>query len=135
MDLQGEQRRDVLRVVVCDDRHDQSLLMKTWLEMAPDIEVIGCPYTRAMAVMQCQEFEPDVLVMDYMMPGEDIQVTSLRDLLPNTPILLWTGYDRHHLPAEVIVAVNGVLVKVLDKDVAIAAVRNVAAQRTPPHYD
>lgn len=105
------------------------------------MEVLGCPHTRELAVMMCQDFKPDVLVMDYQMPEEEyegqgaIKVPELRDLLPGTGLLLWTGYERADLPAEVIVTVNGVLVKSIDKVAACEAVREVARQGAPPRYD
>lgn len=124
---------DELKVVICDDHHAQALLMKLWLETA-GMEVIGCPHTRELAILMCEEHKPDVLIMDYSMPGERIEVTELRDRVPDTPIVLWTGYDRTDLPPEDVLACTGVLVKTLDAAQAVAAIMVAAGTGEPTRW-
>jgi len=75
----------MIRVLVVDDSALVRNILKTGLEKAPDIEVVGVasdPYKARDLIL---ELEPDVLTLDVEMPRMD-GVAFLKRLMPQYPI-------------------------------------------------
>lgn len=119
-----------IAVVVCDDNRFQTILVHAWLTAAGMLCVTQC-HRRIDAVEACLDGSPDVLVMDCEIPGDPIDLVALRAALPEQRILLWTGYERSDLPAETILAVDGVITKQPESTSLIAAIRYLV-EKVPP---
>jgi CheY-like chemotaxis protein len=83
-----------LQVLVVDDSHAQRTRVRSALEQA-GLTVVGEAEDGAQALTQAAAHHPDVVLMDLRMPRMDgIQATRiLRRQQPDTPVVLWTGYD------------------------------------------
>ena len=121
--------RERIRVMVADDHP----IMRNWLRDAlngeEDFEVVGQVSDGVEAVSMAVRVEPDVVVMDVMMPGKD-GVDACREImeaLPGTQVLMLTassssedavveavaagatGYlQKHSAPEELAVAIRDV---------------------------
>jgi NarL family two-component system response regulator LiaR len=92
-----------IRVLIVDDHAVVRQGIRTFLETALDLEVVGAAEGGAQAVRLAQEFNPDVALVDMLMPGLDgVQTTrAIRSASPHTQVVIFTSYheDEHIFPA------------------------------------
>ena len=92
-----------IRVLIVDDHAVVRQGIRTFLETAPDLEVIGAVEGGAQAVRLAQECKPHVALVDMVMPGLDgVETTrAIRSASPNTQVIIFTSYheDGHIFPA------------------------------------
>lgn len=83
----------MIRVLLADDEQLVCAHLRTILESADDIEVVGVALDGAEAVAQTRRLQPDVVLMDIRMPGTD-GITATRQItaakLPAAVIALTT---------------------------------------------
>jgi DNA-binding NarL/FixJ family response regulator len=120
-----------IRVLLVDDQ----LLVRTGFRMIlgdeGDIEVVGEAEHGAAAVAAVADLAPDVVVMDIRMPVMD-GVEATRRILDDpegaTRVLVLTTFDADEYVVEALRAgASGFLLKDVDPDDFVAAVRTVAA--------
>ena len=94
---------DSMRVVVADDESDVCLMLRMQLGAQPGIEVVGAAADGTEALALCREHQPDVVVMDLLMPvmnGFQAIETMQREL-PDVAVVAYTGvagaYVRHEM--------------------------------------
>lgn len=88
----------MIRVLVVDDERMVCAHLRTILESADDLTVIGQAYDGAEAVEAVMRNRPDVVLMDLHMPGVD-GLTALVQIvaLPGAPkVLVLTTFDLDH---------------------------------------
>lgn len=83
-----------LRILLVDDEPDILLLLQAMLT-APDWEVIGKAADGEAALRIAAELEPDVAVVDYMMPGmHGLELAErLKTTRPACAVVLFSAYD------------------------------------------
>jgi two-component system, chemotaxis family, protein-glutamate methylesterase/glutaminase len=88
--------RSDVRVLIVDDSAVVRRVLKTLLEMDPDIRVIGTAADGAEAVELTAQLRPDVVTMDLVMPGMDGLEATARIMAHHpTPVLFFSSYfDR-----------------------------------------
>jgi len=69
----------VIRVLLVDDHQVVRRGLRTFLEVQPDIEVVGEAADGDEGVRRAEELLPDVILMDVKMPGTD-GIGALRKL-------------------------------------------------------
>lgn len=89
----------VSRVLLVDDHRMFAELLSVSLEAEADFAVIGVAGSGAEALALATESHPDVVVLDYQLPGENgIRVAHrLRDALPEVQIVMLTGQEDESL--------------------------------------
>lgn len=110
------QRRDQARILVCDDEPSMRELLKVVL--GRDYEV-GEASDGVQALELVRKLEPDLLVLDVMMPGQ----TGLQVLaavrgdpgLADTPVIMITAWD-HVEPAARAAGADRFLLKPFDAE-------------------
>jgi DNA-binding NarL/FixJ family response regulator len=89
-----QQAGDVRTVLVCDDQQHIRDAIKVVLAGAVRLMVVGAAVDGDTCVQQVEKWRPDVLILDYSMPGGGPQVArAARDLHPAIHIIVFTG--RH----------------------------------------
>ena len=92
-----------IRVAIADDHAVVRQGLRTFLELQDDMEVVGEAEDGEEAVALVQATEPDVVLLDLVMPRVDgIEATRrIREHTPSTRILVLTSFadDRTVLPA------------------------------------
>jgi DNA-binding NarL/FixJ family response regulator len=83
----------VIRVFVIEDTPSMRMLLEQMLTL-DDFEVVGSAANGASALPQMQEANPDVVVVDYNMPGLDGLMTArlIQEERPDQKIILYTAY-------------------------------------------
>jgi DNA-binding NarL/FixJ family response regulator len=121
----------VIRVVVADDQALVRGGFRLMLDQQHDIEVCGEAADGAQAVTMVRERRPDVVLMDVRMPGTDGLEATRRILASpgtRTRVLVLTTFDLdEYVVAALRAGASGYLLKDVDPDDLVAAVRSVAA--------
>ncbi|MDQ1401830.1 MAG: two-component system, NarL family, response regulator LiaR [Actinomycetota bacterium] len=94
------QRR--LRILLVDDEPDILLLLQAMLS-AETWEVVGKATNGEAALRIAEQIEPDVAVLDYMMPGmHGVEVArALKQLRPHCKVVLFTAFELDDQPPEI----------------------------------
>ena len=89
-----QQAGDVRTVLVCDDQQHIRDAIKVVLSGAGRLMVVAEAVDGDTCVQQVAKWRPDVLLLDYSMPGGGPQVArSAREMHPGIHIIVFTG--RH----------------------------------------
>jgi two-component system, NarL family, response regulator YdfI len=91
--LQLSSFRVVIRVFVIEDTPQMRLLLEQMLTL-DDFDVVGSAADGASALPEMNRANPDVVVLDYNMPGLDGLLTArlIREERPDQAIILYTAY-------------------------------------------
>ena len=95
---------DQINVLLVDDHDVVRQGIRTYLEIQPDINVVGEADSGENAVKAAVEHAPDVVLMDLIMPGgiDGVEATrQIKQASPRTQIIVLTSYeqDEHIFPA------------------------------------
>jgi len=112
----------VIRVLIVDDHSVVREGLRMFLARDPDLEVVGEAADGAQALQQARLLQPDVVVMDLLMPVMDgIAATrAIRNELPETEVLALTSVLES---ASVVEAIRAGAIGYLLKDTQAAELR------------
>lgn len=119
-----------IRVLVVDDHTLIRQGIVGLLESQPDVEVVGEAGTVDDAVAAAARLEPDVVLMDFSLPGGTgvDAARAIRERRPATRVLILTIHDRDDYLYEALKAgVSGYVLKGADVSELLRAVRSAAA--------
>ncbi len=121
-----------IRVMVADDHPIMRNGLRDALDAEEDLEVVGQASDGDEAVKMAERVEPDVIVMDVMMPGKD-GVDACREImeaLPATQVLMLTASSTEDAVVEAVAAgATGYLQKHSGPEELARAIRDVAQGR------
>ncbi len=121
-----------ITVMVADDHPIMRNGLRDALEAEADLEVVALAADGVEAVRAAQEFEPQVIIMDVMMPNQDgvDACREIMDLLPDTRVLMLTASTIEDSVVDAIAAgATGFLQKHAGPEELAGAVRDVAQGR------
>ncbi|HKN40045.1 MAG TPA: response regulator [Acidimicrobiia bacterium] len=83
----------MIRVFVIEDTAEMRLLLEQMLAL-DDFEVVGSAANGAAALPLMNDADPDVVIVDYNMPGLDGLMTArlIKEERPDQAIILYTAY-------------------------------------------
>jgi NarL family two-component system response regulator LiaR len=119
-----------VRVLITDDHKVVRRGLRGFLELDPELEVVGEAENGKEAVAMARRLEPDVVLMDLLMPVMDgIQATAeIRRGLPEVEILALTSVlEDASVTGAVRAGAIGYLLKTTDADELREAIRAAAA--------
>jgi two-component system, NarL family, response regulator LiaR len=125
----GAKARMAIRILIADDHRVVRQGLRMFLALDPDLEVIGEAANGAEAVQLARELQPDVVLMDLLMPEMDgIAATQvIRRETPEVEVLALTSVLED---ASVVGAIRagaiGYLLKTTDADELCRAIRAAA---------
>jgi NarL family two-component system response regulator LiaR len=95
-----------IKVLVADDHNVVRDGLATFLRLDPEIEVVGTAEDGAEAIKLAKELNPDIVLMDLMMPVMDgLEATKIiRKQIPNTQVLVLTSVLDNTTIARVVQA-------------------------------
>jgi len=119
-----------IRVVLVDDHEVVRAGLKSLLDLQEGITVVGEASTAAEGVRRVGYDSPDVVVLDVRLPDAS-GVEACRDIKqrwPEVAVLMLTSYaDEQALVAAVMAGAAGYLLKRVDSDALVDAIRRAAA--------
>jgi two-component system, NarL family, response regulator LiaR len=88
-----------IRVMIVDDHGVVRDGLKTYLAEAEDLEVVGEAADGAEAVLECRRLDPDVVLMDLVMPVMDgaAATARIRDANPAVKVIALTSFAADDL--------------------------------------
>ncbi len=122
-----------IRLLIVDDHKVVRLGLHTLLSRHNGIEVVGEAGTSAAAVEQTAGLKPDVVLMDVRLPdGNGFEACrQIRRVQPDTRVLFLTSFADEEIVLESIDAGgDGYLLKEIDEENLVQAIRNVAAGKS-----
>jgi DNA-binding NarL/FixJ family response regulator len=91
-----------ITVLLCEDSLGFRMLASAWLEDAADMELVGVAETGAEAVALAAELQPQVVLLDHLLPDADSSTLAnrLRAVAPQVAIALVSGMPTELLAEE-----------------------------------
>ncbi|HMQ56207.1 MAG TPA: response regulator transcription factor [Anaerolineae bacterium] len=127
-----------VRVLIADDHILVRQGLRTFLELHAEIEVVGEATNGLEAVEQAQLLQPDVILMDLVMPKLDGSeaLRQIRALNLNTQVLVLTSFteDDKVFPA-IAAGAAGYLLKDVNPDDLVRAIQAAHRGEVPLHPD
>ena len=123
----GYKRSQVaLRLIIADDDALARALIEAIVERDRELELVGSAEDAERAIQLANEHQPDVAVLDWVMPGGGGE-TAAREIVrhsPGTKIVALTTSDTHTVDVS---EVRGVLPKGAPPNELLRAIREAAA--------
>jgi NarL family two-component system response regulator LiaR len=119
-----------IRLMIVDDHVVVRSGLSAFLLAFDDLKLVGEAGNGEEAVRLCQQIQPDVVLMDLVMPGMDgIAATkAIKERCPNTQVIALTSFGEEERVRAVLKAgAIGYLLKNLSAQELVAAIRNAAA--------
>jgi DNA-binding NarL/FixJ family response regulator len=129
-----EQER--IRIMLVDDHEVVRRGLRGFLELQPDIKVVGEAADGAIAVKLASQAQPDVILMDLLMPNMDglTAIGAIKQADPGIEIIAVTSFiEEEKVTAALEAGASGYLLKDADADEVAAAIR--AAHAGEVHLD
>lgn len=125
-----------IRVLIVDDHVVVRQGIRMIVNTEPTIKVVGEAKNGQQAIDQIEQLQPDVVLMDIVMPGEDgIRTTGkIKDDHPNVKIIMLTTFeDDEKIDAAMEVGADGYLFKDADGESLLQAIQAVQRGEMPLH--
>lgn len=120
----------MIKVVIADDIQILRQGLKAILEQDSGIQVAGLASNGREAWQACRECKPDVVLMDMRMPEYDgsYGISKIKEDFPDIRVLVLTTFDdRETVDAAVGSGADGYILKEMEDDKVIQAVKAVCA--------
>jgi two-component system, NarL family, response regulator LiaR len=117
-----------ISIIIVDDHAIVRQGLRTYLELQPDIEVLGEASNGAEAVALVRETLPDVVLMDLVMPQSDgVEATRMiTGLAPSTRVIVLTSFSEDDkVFASIKAGAQGYLMKDVLPGELVRAIRTV----------
>jgi DNA-binding NarL/FixJ family response regulator len=121
-----------IRIVLVEDNQVFREALELLLGLQPDIQVVASVESGSEAVAAAQEHSPDVVLMDYRLPGLDgVQATrAVRDAAPEVAVVCLTASaNLREVDALYEAGAVACLSKDQELDEIIEAIRKAVAAR------
>ena len=119
-----------IRLVVADDHPLILDALQQLFSLKPDFQLLACCRNGAETLKAMKDYQPDVLILDVRMPGQDGLVV-LREMrqehCPNRVVLLTAGMEEHEVLEAVRLGAHGVVLKEMASHLLVQCVRKVHA--------
>jgi DNA-binding NarL/FixJ family response regulator len=118
-----------VRIVLVEDNQVFREALELLLGLRSDVEVVASVGDGAGAVPACREHEPDVILMDYRLPGLDgVQATrAVLEACPNVAVVCLTASaNRREIHALYEAGAVACLTKDQELDEIVAAIHKAA---------
>ena len=121
-----------VRILLVEDNEVFREALEMLLGMRGDVEVVASVGDGAAAVPACREHRPDVVLMDYRLPGLDgVQATTaLREACPEAAVVCLTASaNTREIEALYQAGASACLTKDQELDTIVEAIRSAAPDR------
>jgi NarL family two-component system response regulator LiaR len=122
-----------IRVLIVDDHSMVRRGLATILKIKPDLQLVGEASNGREAVEVCSRVQPDVILMDLVMPemGGAAATDAIRKQWPQVQVIALTSFQEKELVREALQAgAIGYLLKNVSADDLAAAIREAHAGRS-----
>ncbi|MGC9468902.1 MAG: response regulator [Anaerolineae bacterium] len=121
---------EIIRVLVVDDHEIVRSGLEAFLLAVPDLVMVGEARNGLEALTLCERHQPDVVLMDMVMPELDgaNATRKIRETYPDTQVIALTSFQEKDLVTQALEAgAIGYLLKDLTLEELAMAIRNAHA--------
>lgn len=121
-----------IRVLITDDQALVRTGLRFFLLASDDLELVGEAESGEEALQLCAQIQPDVVLMDLIMPGMNgtVATRSIRERWPHIQVIILTNFQEAGLVQEALQAgAVGYLLKNVSADELTEAIRAAYAGR------
>lgn len=118
----------MIKILIADDHHVVRRGLLFFLKTQKDIQVIGEAKNGIEAIELTAELQPDIVLMDLMMPVMDgIQATKhIKESYPQVEVLILTSFsDRDHVIPAIEAGAAGYQLKDIEPDELVTCIRQI----------
>ncbi|MBI5842563.1 MAG: response regulator transcription factor [Chloroflexi bacterium] len=129
---------DPIRILIIDDHAVVRKGLAMVLRLEPDLEIVAEAGDGRTGLELARAFNPDIALLDLIMPGMDGQevALTLRQFLPHIKIMILTGTEVDDRVFDLIAAgVEGYVLKNIEPGELIGAIRSVVRGEAYLHPD
>jgi DNA-binding NarL/FixJ family response regulator len=119
-----------IRVLIVDDHAVVRTGLRVFLDLQPDMEVVGEAADGSEGVAMARRLEPDVILMDLLMPNMDgiTAIGRIKAERPETEIVTMTSFiEEEKVTAALEAGASGYVLKDAEAEEVAAAVRSAFA--------
>jgi DNA-binding NarL/FixJ family response regulator len=124
----------VITVVIVDDHRVVTRSLQSYLESFPDLRVVGTAASGEELLQHVDEWQPDVIVQDLLLPGGIDGIETTRRVMAMRPsvrvVALTASTDEARMMAVLRAGAAGYIRKDAEPETLLAAIRAVARGRT-----
>jgi NarL family two-component system response regulator LiaR len=121
-------------IALVDDHRVVARSLKAYLESFPDLKVVGIAATGEELLEHLQEWKPQIVLQDLLLPGGMDGIETTRRVLERVPavrvIALTASTDDARMMGVLRAGAIGYVRKDADPEILLAAVRSVARGKT-----
>lgn len=121
-------------IALVDDHRVVARSLKAYLESFPDLQVVGIAATGEELLEHLQEWRPQIVLQDLLLPGGMDGIETTRRVLERAPsvrvIALTASTDEARMMGVLRAGAIGYVRKDADPEILLAAVRSVARGKT-----
>jgi NarL family two-component system response regulator LiaR len=125
-----------IRILICDDHAIVRLGLRSLLAPIADMQLVGEAADGEEAVAMAGQLQPDVIIMDLVMPRKD-GITAIAEIKKKNSgvcILVLTGFsDDNHVFSSLRAGANGYLLKDSPPGELVQAIRDVYQGKSSLH--
>ena len=121
-----------IRVLLVDDHAVVRSGLAVFLLAYDDLELVGEAASGEEAVRLCEQFQPDVVLMDLVMPGMDgvAATRTIREHCPDTQVIALTSFgEKERVQAALQAGAIGYLLKNVSAGELVNTIRDAVAGR------
>ncbi|MGK7947689.1 MAG: response regulator [Xenococcaceae cyanobacterium] len=123
----------MIRILLVDDQALLCEVLKTWLEVEEDFEVLGVAHDGEEAIVQADRLKPDIILMDIDMPKMNgIEATKLiSERFPKAKVIFLSAHDDDmYLGKSLRAGAKGYLLKNTTAEELASKIRSVHFETT-----
>ncbi|GAB4463428.1 MAG: response regulator transcription factor [Anaerolineales bacterium] len=128
----------MLKILIADDHPIVRRGLRMTIDAESDMRVVAEATNGAEVLGLVKKHQPDVVLLDLQMPVQNGAETlqQLRPVFPDLPVLILTSFgDDAHIYAALRAGASGFLLKEMDGDELVAAIRGAAKGKPQLHPD
>jgi YesN/AraC family two-component response regulator len=118
----------MINILLVDDQALLCEVLKTWLDVEQDINVLGVAHDGQEAIAKVEELQPDIVLMDIDMPQMDgLQATKIiSQRFPKVRVIFLSGHDDDvYLGKSLRAGAKGYLLKNTTAEELVKKIRSV----------
>jgi YesN/AraC family two-component response regulator len=118
----------MINILLVDDQALLCEVLKTWLDVEQDINVLGVAHNGQEAIAKVEQLQPDIVLMDIDMPEMDgLQATKIiSQRFPKVRVIFLSGHDDDvYLGKSLRAGAKGYLLKNTTADELVKKIRSV----------
>lgn len=117
-----------IRVLLVDDHMVVRRGLSTVLAVYDDLMLVGEAKDGEEAIRSCERLQPDVVLMDLLMPKMDgvTSIKTIKERWPHIQVIALTSFqEKEYVEGALKVGANGYLLKDVSADELVGAIRRV----------